>query len=211
MHLDAEKFIVIGNNLSLDFANTEIVAAGATLELLQTADDLAAWAVAVGLLEAPQAVRLVKSWQADAAAQSEFAQALRFRKQWRNQVIALAQGEPVSAALLKEINSLLREPNGYAEVVSDEGGFAKRFRVQIRTPCQLLAPVAEAVADLLCYGNLAYVKKCEGAECVLYFYDTTKNHSRRWCSMQACGNRAKVAAFYQRQRRALPSKRGRRG
>lgn len=31
------------------------------------------------------------------------------------------------------------------------------------------------------------------AACILFFYDTTKNYSRRWCSMSACGNRMKVA------------------
>jgi predicted RNA-binding Zn ribbon-like protein len=34
----------------------------------------------------------------------------------------------------------------------------------------------------------------------LYFYDTTKNHTRRWCSMTGCGNRAKAAAFYERKK-----------
>jgi len=34
---------------------------------------------------------------------------------------------------------------------------------------------------------------------VLYFYDTTKNHRRQWCSTAACGNRHKVADFRKRQ------------
>jgi predicted RNA-binding Zn ribbon-like protein len=35
---------------------------------------------------------------------------------------------------------------------------------------------------------------------VLFFYDTTKNHARHWCSMTICGNRSKVAAHYRRLR-----------
>jgi predicted RNA-binding Zn ribbon-like protein len=31
-----------------------------------------------------------------------------------------------------------------------------------------------------------------------YFYDVSKNQTRRWCSMDVCGNRAKVAAYYHR-------------
>jgi len=50
------------------------------------------------------------------------------------------------------------------------------------------------------------VKACQNPQCVLLFYDTTKNHARRWCSMAACGNRAKVAAHYQRARRPAPGK-----
>ena len=55
---------------------------------------------------------------------------------------------------------------------------------------------------VLCYADLALVKKCENPVCVLFFYDTSKNHSRRWCSMSVCGNRMKVAAHYQRLRKA---------
>jgi predicted RNA-binding Zn ribbon-like protein len=94
----------------------------------------------------------------------------------------------------------LRKLTGYAEVLPSDEGFTKRFVLEIHAPSQLLGPVAEAASNLLCYGNPAYVKKCENPACVLYFYDGTKNHSRRWCSMKACGNRTKVASFYQRQR-----------
>jgi hypothetical protein len=58
-----------------------------------------------------------------------------------------------------------------------------------------------ATLDLLCYADPSLVKKCEDAACVLFFYDTTKNHSRRWCSMSVCRNRMKVAAHYQRLRK----------
>ena len=80
------------------------------------------------------------------------------------------------------------------------GGFEKRFQADFREPEQLLWPVAESASDLLCYADLTLVKKCENPACVLFFYDTTKNHSRRWCSMSGCGNRMKVAAHYQRLR-----------
>jgi predicted RNA-binding Zn ribbon-like protein len=42
------------------------------------------------------------------------------------------------------------------------------------------------------------VRRCEGVDCVLWFYDRTKAHRRRWCSMEGCGNRAKVARFRSR-------------
>src|SRR4029077_4909064 len=85
------------------------------------------------------------------------------------------------------------------EVLPSDEGFTKRFVLEIHAPSQLLGLVAEEEYILFFYGNPAYVKKCENPACVLFFYDGTKNHSRRWCSMKACGNRTKVAAFYQRQ------------
>ncbi|MEU0564044.1 CGNR zinc finger domain-containing protein [Nonomuraea sp. NPDC005983] len=46
------------------------------------------------------------------------------------------------------------------------------------------------------------VRRCANPECVLWYLDVSKNGSRRWCSMDVCGNRAKVGRFHQRQRTA---------
>ena len=59
----------------------------------------------------------------------------------------------------------------------------------------LLGPVAEAVAQLLVEGDFSLVKQCEHPDCILWFYDRTKAHKRRWCSMALCGNRYKAAQF----------------
>lgn len=42
------------------------------------------------------------------------------------------------------------------------------------------------------------VRKCANPDCVLWFWDVSKNGQRRWCSMQGCGNRMKAARFYER-------------
>ncbi len=203
--LNWTKFPLVGNQLSLDFVNTKIVENGVPKDLLEELADVAAWAVAVKLLDLPKAKQLAKLWQ-ESGSRVEFEEVLCFRKMLHALVEELVRSESVTAPTLNAINTQLRKLNGYAEVLPSEEGFIKRFCLEIDAPSQLLAPVAEAAADLLCYGNPAYVKKCENPACVLYFYDGTKNHSRRWCSMKACGNRTKVAAFYQRQRQQAKRK-----
>ena len=200
--LNVTKFPLIGSHLSLDFVNTKIMEDGVPRDLLNGPEDVAAWAVAVKLLDLPQAKKLAKLWK-EAESRDEFEQVLRFRRVLHGLVEAITQSEPVTSPTLHAINTLLRKQNGYAEVLPSDEGFIKRFSLDIHSPSQLLGPVAEAASDLLCYGNPAYVRKCENPACVLYFYDGTKNHSRRWCSMKACGNRTKVAAFYQRQRQQV--------
>jgi predicted RNA-binding Zn ribbon-like protein len=69
-----------------------------------------------------------------------------------------------------------------------------------RSPEQLLAPLAEAAAEFLATADFSLVRACEGRACILWFYDRTKSHRRRWCSMQVCGNRHKVETFRERQR-----------
>jgi predicted RNA-binding Zn ribbon-like protein len=197
--LNWTKFLLVGNHLSLDFVNTKIAENDAPKDLLEGPADVAAWAVAVKLLDLSRARKLAKLWQ-EAESREEFEEVLRFRKMLHALVETIAQNGSVTSPTLCEINTQLRKLIGYTEVLPSDEGFTKRFVLEIHEPSQLLGPVAEAASNLLCYGNLAYVKKCENPACVLYFYDGTKNHSRRWCSMKACGNRTKVAAFYQRQR-----------
>ena len=66
----------------------------------------------------------------------------------------------------------------------------------------LLLPIAEAMGDLLCNVDFASVRKCESPACTLWFRDVSKNHTRRWCSMAICGNRAKAAAHRAKVRAA---------
>jgi hypothetical protein len=49
-------------------------------------------------------------------------------------------------------------------------------------------------------GTLAHFKECGNPPCRSVFFDRSKNHSGRWCSMSSCGNRAKVRAFRARER-----------
>jgi len=59
-------------------------------------------------------------------------------------------------------------------------------------------PVAHYAANFFATADYSAIRKCENPTCILFFYDTSKNHSRRWCSMELCGNRSKVAAFRER-------------
>ncbi len=58
------------------------------------------------------------------------------------------------------------------------------------SPDELLLPIAEAAADLVCSADFRLIRACEGHACTLLFLDRTKAHGRRWCSMAVCGNRA---------------------
>ena len=64
---------------------------------------------------------------------------------------------------------------------------------------QSLGRLAYAAAELLAQGDFNLVRKCESADCSMMFYDRTKSHKRRWCSMALCGNRHKVAEFRKRR------------
>ena len=103
----------------------------------------------------------------------------------------------------------LDELNGFLEHSASHCVLGAKSRIDFhlervyrqKTVEQYLAPVAESVAELLSHADFDLVRHCEGGQCVLWFYDRTKAHRRRWCSPQLCGNRAKVEAFRARARR----------
>jgi predicted RNA-binding Zn ribbon-like protein len=66
------------------------------------------------------------------------------------------------------------------------------------SPESLLAPIGEVLATLSTQEDFAYVKACEAHNCTRLFADHTRGHTRRWCSMEICGNRAKQAAHRNR-------------
>ena len=62
----------------------------------------------------------------------------------------------------------------------------------------LWAPIIDGAADLLAETEISRIRQCES--CVVHFFDTSKKGSRRWCSMNICGNKIKVAAYQRRKR-----------
>lgn len=195
---ETDKFFLVGNNLSLDFVNTKIAEGGKPKDLLENLADMMSWAIAVKLIEKDGAASLLTNWTQKG--ERFLSEAVNFRLILYGLFTGIMNGERVKDSTIKIINEMLADQTGYAVIARNETGFEKRFRTDFYESRQLLASIASSAADLLCYGNLDLIKKCEGENCVLYFYDTTKNHSRRWCSMAGCGNRAKVNAFYKRKK-----------
>ena len=172
----------------LDFLNTVPQVNGRPLELWLSDADVADWLVRQGWHDAATLAA------ADRTGLLEAARSLR--EAVRTLVARRKQGEALEPAVL---NGLLARAASHLELVEENGKIRLMRRRRLRTPADLLAPVAEAAAELLAAGDFHLIRKCEDPTCSLWFYDRTKSHRRRWCSMAACGNRNKVAAFRQRR------------
>jgi predicted RNA-binding Zn ribbon-like protein len=64
----------------------------------------------------------------------------------------------------------------------------------------LLARILVDVVTAAALGHWERCKLCPAEDCLWAFYDHSKNRSRRWCSMDLCGNRTKSKTFRQRHR-----------
>jgi len=102
---------------------------------------------------------------------------------------------------VKTLNRILSAGQRYRTLEPTAEGPVLRETVRMDDPVAVLLPVAEAIAELLCHDSLSRIHRCGNDACVLWFYDRTKAQRRRWCSMEVCGNQAKVNAFRERQRR----------
>jgi predicted RNA-binding Zn ribbon-like protein len=194
----SERFYFIANNLALDFVNTLIVdEKDEPFELLKSVDDLFDWAAAAGAIDQSRAESLRKKLNTEQR-KKLFNQALAFRSELKKMAKAVADGKRVPASTIEVLNEVLSRSSGYFKLISTPDGFETTFQIDHRTDVDLLMPIAESVARLLTDGDLNMVRKCQRSACVLYFYDNSKRHGRRWCSMSACGNRAKAAAHYHR-------------
>jgi predicted RNA-binding Zn ribbon-like protein len=72
-------------------------------------------------------------------------------------------------------------------------------RVGLSGPA-LLAPVLWSAADLLVQAPHRRIRQCANPQCLWLFIDASKNGTRRWCDMAACGNRAKAQRHYLRSK-----------
>lgn len=195
-----QEFLFIGNHPCLDFINTELLIKGTFTDLLETFEDLMAWLVESRQLRKQDAEAATRAFSQDEKA-AILDQAKNFRATLRQMVQQMATGKGVPKSAVTAINQLLQLCPGYRELVpAGPHAFKEIFVSSSGRRESLLASLAVLASELLCSTDLALIKKCKNPACVLYFYDTTKNHARNWCSMQLCGNRDKVAAYFRRQR-----------
>jgi len=198
-----DGFLFVANKPILDFLNTKPVLAGEPTELLPDFHALERWLIASGMVTSPRVKAIVRGWRDSADAAAFLQNLAAFRERLRAAVLRIESGSPPSDAFLSEVNSLLQK---YPRRTSLHKRGGKVFRETFFTPresADLWAPFIDAAADLLSESVSSRIRKCES--CVVHFFDTSKKGSRRWCSMNICGNKLKVAAYQKRKRGNNPA------
>lgn len=194
----------VGGHPALDFVNTwagwgEVPSVPEGSEFLKTYDHLAAWASVSGLVEADSASALRRRARSrKAEAEAILKDARRFRTDLHSLVL-----DPSDPSALRGVNTVVLRAAAHAELTPVAGARATgahaghRWMVGGGLERPLLA-VAWAASDLLTQHDLTDIGTCPGDHCGWVFLDPRGR--RRWCSMQWCGNRAKVRAHAERHR-----------
>ena len=205
---------LLGDHLALDLLNTEARSDGAVVDYWHSGDAVRAWLARQGITAAQpaggqadsqankqankQAGEQVSGQAEDAAL---LARALALRALARRLITghkddAESGADAFDKADIAALNDYLHAYLGAPHLArSEHGKLALTRTARGDAIASLLGPVAEAVAQLLVEGDFTLVRQCEHPDCILWFYDRTKSHKRRWCSMALCGNRYKAAQF----------------
>jgi len=188
---DVAALARIGGNRCLDFVNTLVAADEAVVrDSLGTPADYRRWAKLAGI-----AVEAAEDAKREAAA-------LRRAKSLRDAIRAIALAVAEDRAVPEDAAALLtaeaeRSFRSRRLAPAKSGLGWVRSRRDLDSVTDELA--AEAVA-LFAAGTAPRLKRCIGAHCGWFFIDASRNGSRRWCSMQDCGNRAKARRHRERVR-----------
>ena len=184
------KTLFLAGHPALDFLNTRRRVDGELVDLLGRDEDVLRWLGQAGLP--------VLEIDRETAPSSLVDAARTLRETIRSLVERRKAGQRGDPSVL---NAFLAEAQSHPRLVWNKQRSPTIDRVRrSETPVGILAPVAEAAADLLVTGDFKLVKRCEDEICELWFFDQTKSHHRRWCSTALCGNRHKVAAYRKRRR-----------
>ncbi|MEV0070883.1 MULTISPECIES: CGNR zinc finger domain-containing protein [unclassified Amycolatopsis] len=175
---------LVGEPMSIDLHNTRWLDDAGNYDLLDGVDGMASWFTAPLVRQALGKVEV----QVDAATLDRLLQA-------RSALDGLLAALPnLDADAVAGVNAVL-EHGRLVRSLSPDGPVST-----LRLDDPSWGPAWVAVDDYLrLLGDRPErIRHCANPECVLYFYDVSKNGTRRWCSMSGCGNRAKSMRHYRR-------------
>lgn len=173
---------------------------GKPVDVLANFSQYLGWLVEAGLLSEKTADQYNLDGNGTGFATSAIREAHQLRRTLRQLAQHVSAYATVDDGLIGNLNAFLKSCVGYIELSITNDHIEKHFHCDSSLSIALLYPVAQSMVHLLVHGDLSRVRRCENPDCILFFYDTSKNRTRRWCQMSTCGNRIKVASYYQRKR-----------
>jgi predicted RNA-binding Zn ribbon-like protein len=194
-------FDLTSGRLCLDFCNTLGGRRTRPKERLNSYGDLMVWGRQAGVLTADDARRLgeaARRHPADAA--KTLAEAVALREALFRIFSAVIDGLVPARADMALLNGALSRAMLRLQVSNQADGFGWGWAANGEALDRMLWPVVRSAAEVLVSGDVHRVGRCEGETCAWLFLDTSRNHTRRWCDMRSCGNRAKARRYYARQK-----------
>jgi len=191
----AKKFQFVGGELCLDFCNSVGGKRGVRpREYLNSYQDFVSWSEQAALLDAGRAHELLRrATHRPSTGAAALKRAIRLREAIYRIFLSLGENKKPAEDDIGELNVELGRSLNRLRVSPGKNGFGWEWNADAIEVDYPLGPIARSAADLLTSGRtLENIRQCQGDNCGWLFLDSSKNHSRCWCDMRDCGNRAKV-------------------
>ncbi len=179
-------FHLFGGRPSLDLPATRVPSHVGVVDRLGSPEDLARWFAAAGIAGGRVA-----------ADEADLQDARELRRALYRLYTATALGRALDPADVATVNRWAIRPAPAARLELDAEGRAATV-VDAPDAASLLAAVARDAVEVLGGPLRDRVRRCAGEGCTLLFIDTSRGGRRRWCSMNLCGARTKMAAYRRR-------------
>jgi predicted RNA-binding Zn ribbon-like protein len=203
LQLDAPDRLDAGK-LCLEFANTAYWhASEAPVETIFSYRELVDWSATVGIRNEESASLLKVQGDAQPAlAEQVYGWAMELREAIYNIFVAIAEQATPNESDVALLNEALPHAFTLPQIVRIEDGYGWHWRGDENGLDAILWPIVRSAARLLIEGEHNRIGQCaDDRGCGYLFYDTSRNHTRRWCDMNSCGNRAKSQRHYARRRK----------
>jgi predicted RNA-binding Zn ribbon-like protein len=197
---DTSGLELAGKQLCLDFANTVAWRrSDSPQEELSGYPDLVTWCQHADVIPAQEARYLLKqAARRPDAARAALERALVLREAIYRIMDAVTRDSTPEASDVATLNEFLSEAMSHLQLILTADGLGWTWVGAESSLQRVLWPVAHSAAELLLADELSRVGVCADEGCGWLFVDRSKNQSRRWCSMEDCGNRAKARRHYRR-------------
>lgn len=189
---------MIAGSPCLDFANTvNGVRGGQHFDHLHDYDGLLAWAEQAELMTKGRARELAAAAKRNPQRIADiFSRSIKLREAIYDIFSSVAAEKLPPLTKLALLNDELIEAMRNARIVAQPSrGFDWQLPPEVCGLYYPLQAVARDAAELLTSRHLKEVRECANETCGWLFLDETRNHSRLWCDMRACGNRVKQARY----------------
>lgn len=199
---ETNPYMMVGERLCMDFINTVSwrESTEKRRDWFTSYPKLVDWSTHAEVLTIQQAQDLLSEAEENPSkAEDVLKQTIKLREVMYRMFKSISMKTPPNEQDLGRFNQSVSHYYQLLQVTKDEDQFTLRFKQTEKNLDPMLPPILQSAVDLLVSKNeLERVKQCEGDPCGWLFFDTSRNKSRRWCSMADCGNRAKVRKFYQK-------------
>jgi predicted RNA-binding Zn ribbon-like protein len=198
------KHKLIAGILCLDFMNTiNGHHSNTSNEYLNNCNDLILWTTHAGLFDKKETDLLFQQSNRHPKNSAHiFNLAIELREMLFSIFSALYSQKPVSKTAIQFLSDIHHKNILNSNLVQKSGRFKWEWKFNIAME-MVLWPITLSATRLLTSENLKWVRECSGLDCDWYFLDTSRNHQRRWCSMEDCGNRHKMKQRYIRRKKSL--------